>query len=224
MSDLAALVEAEGIACDLFELAASGPLLRPGSDELSASDGIKALAAEHFGITTFWHKRIVRSGVNTVHPYRMNPPVLEFRDDDILFLDFGPVLAGWEADLGRTFVIGGDPRKLALRDDTERIWHEVRDHFAAHPDITAAELFAVMESAARAAGYSLGEQRHTGHLIGEFPHERVEDDEVTSYIAPGNDLPMRRLDSSGEPWQWILECHLVDESGTFGGFFEQLLR
>lgn len=224
MSDLAALVEAERVACELFELAAAGPLLQPGSDELTASDGIKWLAAEHFGITTFWHKRIVRSGANTVHPYAVNPPVLEFTDDDILFLDFGPVLANWEVDLGRTFVIGSDPRKLALRDDTERIWHLVRDRYIASPDMTAAGLFSLMESAAHDAGYTLGEQRHVGHLIGEFPHERVEDDEVTSYISPSNTLPMRRLDPSGAPWQWILECHLVDESGEFGGFFEQLLR
>ena len=38
-------------------------------------------------------------------------------EDDIVFPDFGPVFDEWEADLGRTYVMGDDPRKLRLRDD-----------------------------------------------------------------------------------------------------------
>lgn len=223
MSELDGLLEAERMARQLFDLAQSNGVFVPGSDELTASDEIKRLAKEHFDISAFWHKRIVRSGANTVHPYAINPPVREFMSDDILFLDFGPVLEQWEADLGRTYVIGSDPAKLRVRDDTARIWQAGRDHFVEAPEITAAELFAYMDATAREAGYTLGEQRHVGHHIGEFPHERVEDDEITSYISPGNDLPMRRLDPAGRRWNWILECHLVDGSGEFGGFFEQLL-
>jgi Xaa-Pro dipeptidase len=29
-------------------------------------------------------------------------------DDDIVFCDFGPVSEEWEADFGRTFVLGSD--------------------------------------------------------------------------------------------------------------------
>jgi len=59
-----------------------------------------------YGITTYWHKRIVRAGKNTFLPYADNPPDLFIGDDDILFVDLGPVFEQWEADFGRTFVIG----------------------------------------------------------------------------------------------------------------------
>jgi hypothetical protein len=34
---------------------------------------------------------------------------------------------------------------------------------------------------------------------------------------------MRRNDSSGNRCHWILEVHLVDCAGRFGGFHEELL-
>ena len=55
-----------------------------------------------FGVRKFWHKRIVRSGVNTLEPYRSNPEELTLRADDIVFFDFGPIFSDWEADVGRT--------------------------------------------------------------------------------------------------------------------------
>ena len=47
-------------------------------------------------------------------------------EDDILFLDLGPVFEDWEADFGRTFVIGSDPLKLKLRDDVATAFAEVK--------------------------------------------------------------------------------------------------
>ena len=49
-----------------------------------------------------------------------------------------------------------------------------------------------------------------GHLIGEFPHEKIEGDQIESYIAPGSDNPMRRTDRAGRVCHWILEVHLID--------------
>ena len=37
-------------------------------------------------------------------------------ENDILFLDFGPIFEDWEADYGRTYVLGKDPLKLKLKD------------------------------------------------------------------------------------------------------------
>jgi hypothetical protein len=44
-----------------------------------------------------------------------------------------------------------------------------------------------------------------------------------SYIALGNTTAMRGKDRAGRVCHWILEIHLVDPGGTFGGFYEQLL-
>jgi Xaa-Pro aminopeptidase len=35
--------------------------------------------------------------------------LLDAQAKAVVFLDFGPILTEWEADLGRTFVIGDDP-------------------------------------------------------------------------------------------------------------------
>jgi hypothetical protein len=42
-------------------------------------------------------------------------------------------------------------------------------------------------------------------------------------IAPGNALPMRRLDPSGRVGHWIPEIHLTDPERQIGGFLEELL-
>ena len=58
---------------------------------------------------------------------------------------------------------------------------------------------------------------------GEFPHETIDGDRIESYIAPGNDTPMRRRDKAGRVAHWILEIHLTYPERRFGGFYEQLL-
>ena len=153
---------------------------------------------------------------------RQNPPDRVITDDDIVFIDLGPIFEEWEADFGRTYVLGGDPRKIALRDDLPRIWDAGRDFFDANPHITGAELFDHVVLLSRAAGWEFG-GAIAGHLVGEFPHEKIDGREVESYVAPGSDLPMRRVDSDGRQCHWILEVHLVESSRQFGGFHEELL-
>ena len=224
VSRLRELEIAESLALELLELSVEHGLLSPGQTELTASDGIRNLAEQQFGITHFWHKRIVRSGENTLHPYQVNPPVRTFDTDDILFIDFGPVLKKWEADVGRTYVIGDNPLKCLLRDDTEKIWTLGRDFALTNSNISGGELYSFMKEQAELHGYFLGDQRHVGHLIGEFPHERIENDAAISYLTPSNTQPLNRRDLNGNQWHWILECHLVSPTLGVGGFFEQLLK
>ena len=155
-------------------------------------------------------------------PYEENPPDRVLTADDIVFLDFGPIFAEWEADFGRTYVLGDDPAKHRLADDLPRIWEAGRAHFDAHPDITGAALFSFVSDQISAAGWGHATE-HAGHLVGEFPHVRIDGDELESYIAPANTNPMRRLDAAGQDCHWILEVHLIDRERGFGGFFEQLL-
>lgn len=216
------LVEAERKALHLFEEAGRRGLIAPGESERTVSDRVRDLGAELFGTDRHWHKRVVRSGPNTLLPYKENPPDRLIEADDIVFLDLGPIFAEWEADFGRTFVLGDDPVKHRLRDDLPRIFDAGRAHFEAHPEISGAELYAHVVGLAEEAGWEFG-GAHSGHLVGEFPHEWIDGERIESYIAPGSDHPMRRTDPSGRQCHWILEVHLVDREGGFGGFFEQLL-
>lgn len=217
-----ALLHAQDRASALFNDIENRSLIRPGVSESQLSGEIRLLAEERYDVQRHWHKRIVRSGPNTLHPYDDNPPDRVLADDDIVFLDLGPVFAAWEADFGRTFVLGNDPHKMRLRDDLSVAFAECKAYFHARPDITGAELYAYAQRDAAGRGWTYGGPI-AGHLVGEFPHERVPGDKVLSYIAPGNESPLRGVDSLGAERHWILEIHLVDRARRIGGFYEQLL-
>jgi Xaa-Pro aminopeptidase len=173
-------------------------------------------------VKAHWHKRIVRAGPNTLRPYREDPPDLMIQPDDILFLDFGPVFEDWEADFGRTYVLGDDPAKHRLVHDLESIFRATKAHFLAHPRITGAELYEDAASRAKQAGWDFGGEI-AGHLVGEFPHERIPGHRVWQNIMPGNTVPLEGLDTQGRRRHWILEIHLIDRARDIGGFYEELL-
>jgi Xaa-Pro aminopeptidase len=218
----ARLLDAQAKAVELFAAIEPRGLIRPGVREIEASNAIRDLAAEMFGVSRHWHKRIVRAGPNTLQPYKENPPDREITADDIVFCDFGPIFEEWEADFGRTYVLGDDPVKLRLRDDLPVMFDAGRQHFDEHPDITGAQLYAYMTALARAAGWEFGGSI-AGHLVGQFPHEKIDGAQIESYIAPGSNNPMRRHDANGQVCHWILEVHLVDLERQIGGFYEELL-
>ncbi|MFF1905610.1 M24 family metallopeptidase [Kitasatospora sp. NPDC058218] len=216
------LVSAQEKAIALFAEVEARALVVPGVGEREASDRIRDLADEMFGTTRHWHKRIIRSGPNTLAPYRENPADRVIGADDVAFADFGPIFEEYEADFGRTYVFGDDPHKRRLLADLPRLFDAGRDFFAADPEITGRQLHAEVERLAAEAGWEIGIW-HAGHLVGEFPHETNDGARAESYITPDNDTPLRRTDRSGRICHWILELHLVDRERGFGGFYEQLL-
>ncbi len=216
------LLDAQAKAVELFDAIEAHGVIAPGVAETAASDAIRDLAAEMFGVSRYWHKRIVRAGPNTLQPYRENPPDRPIGEDDIVFCDFGPIFTDWEADFGRTFVLGDDPAKHQLRDALPVIFEAGRAFFEAHSDVTGEQLFAHVAELTESMGWEFGGEI-AGHLVGEFPHEKIAGDEIASYVAPGNEQPMRRLDQAGRRCHWILEIHLVDRARQIGGFYEELL-
>ena len=206
----------------LFREVEARGLIRAGVTEKTLNTEIYALAQEMYGISTYWHKRIVRAGRNTLLPYNDNPPDLTLHEDDILFLDLGPVFEQWEADFGRTFVLGSDPLKLKMRQDIESAFADGKRYFNEHPDITSDELFHQAVSLAEKYGWEFGGPI-AGHLIGQFPHEKIAEDKVTLYVHPRSHLSMRSLDENGRRRHWILEIHFVDRENEIGGFYEELL-
>lgn len=217
-----ALRAAQGRAEELFAEIERRGLIRPGARESEVSLAVHELARDLFGVRAYWHKRVVRAGANTLCPYHENPPDLTIAADDIVFVDLGPVFDNHEADVGRTFVLGDDPHKHRLSRDAREAWRRGKAHFDTHPAITGAELFAEIGRLAADYGWRLGTE-HCGHLIGEFPHEDIQGDEVENYVHPENHVPMRNTDPAGRPREWILEVHFVDEERGRGAFVEELL-
>src|SRR5580658_6420179 len=96
----AGLTDAQAKAQTLFAEIETRNLIRSGAKESEINESVYALAGSMYGISRYWHKRIVRVGRNTLAPYDENPPDLTVGEDDIVFLDLGPVFEQWEADSG----------------------------------------------------------------------------------------------------------------------------
>ena len=216
------LLKAEQKALNLFSVAETSGLIVPGKTEKQLNDELFALAFELYGIKKFWHKRIVRSGRNTLFPYKENPPNLVLEDNDILFFDFGPVFEDWEADVGRTYVIGNDHLKHKLKADIEAAWKESRNWFFTQTSITGAEYYQYNFELAAKFGWTFGGDI-AGHLIGNFPHEQIESESRDNYIHADNHKDMFAPGALGTKREWILEIHFVDTEKQIGGFFEQFL-
>jgi Xaa-Pro aminopeptidase len=216
------LLKAHWQAVKLFDLVTELGILSPGTRDSEASSAIRQLAAEHFGVSRHWHKRIVRSGPNTLAPYQVNPPDRTITDDDIVYADFGPVFDNWEADFGRTWVIGEDPTKIRLRDDLAEVFASGKRYFEDNQAVTGAELYAEVVRLSEDRGWKFG-NLHCGHLVGEFPHQLFKGERSDSMITSANSLPMRRTDPTGRVGHWILEVHLTDPDLEIGGFYEELL-
>ena len=220
---LTQLIQAEQKAIEIFQKAEHRNYFVAGQLESELNEKLFQLADELFGIKKFWHKRIIRTGANTLLPYRHNPPDLMIKDDDIMFFDFGPVLEEWEADLGRTYVIGNDAIKLKLKNDVEKAWYIGKKYFDEHHEsITCADFYNFTKQLAEKMGWQYSNE-HCGHLIGNFPHEKILGDEVVNYFHCDNPTKIADKDINGNQRYWIYEIHFVDKSNKIGGFFEQLI-
>lgn len=216
------LLYAQDLAKKLFHEVELRNLIEPGCHESEVNDRVYVLARELFGIKKYWHKRIVRAGSNTLCPYRENPPDLRIGDNDIVFLDFGPIFESWEADFGQTFVLGSDPEKLAMKADVKSIWDAGKAFFETNRLVRAHDLFAYVREEARKKGYAWVSS-HCGHLIGEFPHENIPRNQNDSFLTQDNYLPLQKLSSDGRELDWILEVHITRTDLGRGAFHEELL-
>jgi Xaa-Pro dipeptidase len=216
------LIVAQNKAEALFDEVVGSGMIRPGMLESELTEEIHSLAQSRFGVRRHWHKRIARAGPNTVLTYHDDAADRRIADDDIVYLDFGPVFDEWEADFGRTYVLGTDPGKHRLVGDIAAAFDRGKELYRLTPDLTAGQLYDFVASLAAPAGWEFGALT-AGHLIGHFPHEVSHADERRFSIRHGNDQRLREPDDKGLARHWILEIHFVDRVKMIGGFFEELL-
>ena len=217
-----ALLSAQGKAEQLFDEVVARGLIRPGVLESELSREIHALAHSRFGVRRHWHKRVVRAGPNTLLTYHAEPPDRRIGADDVVYLDFGPVFDSWEADYGRTYVLGTDARKHQLVTDITAAFRRGKQLYLDDPGLTAGALYDFVSSLAQPAGWEFGAST-AGHLVGHFPHEHAPGSPPHFSIRHGNQIRIREPDASGAVRHWILEIHFIDRERGFGGFCEELL-
>ena len=217
------LILAEQKAKELFNTVEQRGLIVAGKTEATLSDEIVKIAREDFGAENHWGKKIVRTGINTLQPYVSNPPDRVIRDGDILFFDFHPVFEGWEADLGRTYVLGNDALKLKIKKDIEAAWHEANAWYFKQSSLTGAGYFNYVAGLTKRYGYEFG-NAIAGHIVGRFPHEQPDNpNDLCLDVHPDNHTDILQPDKHGNKRYWMLELHFVDRPNNIGAFFEQLL-
>jgi len=218
----AALEAAEARAIQMFAAIEQAGLIRAGVEERQVEDEIRELAASAFGVEKHWHRRIVRSGPNSVTTAGEHPPSRRIEDGDIVYLDLGPVFEGWEADIGKSYALGDHPRKQALVAELPRQFEKLQAHLRANPHITGAALYDFACRSAQDTGWRFG-GKIAGHIISEFSHSQIPGAKDITRISPANPAAMSDPDGHGRVRHWIGEIHLVERDGSFGGFYERLL-
>ncbi|MEO5667179.1 MAG: M24 family metallopeptidase [Bdellovibrionota bacterium] len=183
--------------------------IRPGMLESEAKIIGKEILVKE-GISQSWHAPQVRFGSHTLKSF--GEPVsedLRLGDNDIFFLDLGLVWNGYEADAGRTFVVGSDVEHLKCRDDARRIFEEVATHWS-NNKVSGVALYDFAIKSARSRGWILNLDLN-GHRLGDFPHALVHKGSLQDFA----EVP--------SPKRWVLEIQIRHPSKSFGAFFEDLL-
>ena len=217
------LLNAQNISIQFFKAIEENNLIIAGKSEEQLNSEVCDLAVKKFGIEKHWHKKIVRSGKNTLAIYPDNPPNRIIEKDDILFIDMGPIVEGYEADVGRTYVSGNDAQKLKLKRDVEKAWYEIKEWVEQRTTLRASELFQYVVEKAKEYGWEFGGEI-AGHIVGKYPHEQPADPKSMELdIHPENHNDIFLPDANGDQRHWILELQFVDKKNEIGGYFEQLL-
>src|SRR6185437_13686229 len=95
------LFTAQSKARKLLQEIEERKLIRTGISESLLSQEIYELAFELFNTKKHWHKRIVRTGQNSVLAFSADPPDRVLETEDLVYLDLGPVFDEFEGDIGK---------------------------------------------------------------------------------------------------------------------------
>ncbi len=162
------------------------------------------------GMEREWHPTLIRFGANTVKTFKEpSEKNTVLRDNDIFFVDIGPVFDGHEGDSGATFTVGNDAEMIACAKAAETLFHHVKQHWLSEK-VTGKALYRYAEQAARDMDWQLN-LGVPGHRIGDFPHTIYKADRLAN------------LDFTPASGLWILEIQIRHPTKPFGAFFEDLL-
>jgi Xaa-Pro aminopeptidase len=183
--------------------------VKPGMLEEDAVAMAKDMLASQ-GMLRGWHDVYVRFGPNTTKTFgAASDPGVILGENDIFFLDIGPVYQRWEGDGGDTFLTGSDPEMAKSAADARGLFHTVRKKWK-DDGWTGKQLYDFAEAEAKALGWELNLDL-SGHRISDFPHAAIYDG------------PMATVGFCPSPMVWVLEIHIRHPTRQFGAFFEDML-
>jgi methionyl aminopeptidase len=162
------------------------------------------------GMRRGWHHVITRFGPNTTKDFmESSEKGVVLGENDIFFVDIGPIKDDIEGDAGDTFVFGNDPDHHRAKTDARAIWDEVREVWF-NQQLTGRDLYEYAIKAADTRGWVLNMDL-SGHRLSDFPH------------SAHYDGPMAEVDITPSPGLWVLEIAIKHPIRNFGAFYEDLL-
>ena len=190
-------------------LDAMAAIIRPGMTEAQAIAQGEAILAG-MGMELAWHPLLIRFGANTLKIFSdRTPGDAVLGEDDIYFIDMGPVFGGHEGDVGATFATGPNPAKQACARDVKTLFERVKAIWDGGT-VTGYDLYDAAQAEAAALGWVLNLDI-AGHRVGDYPHS----------VHQGGKLGT--LAQVPSPGLWILEMQIRHPTEPFGAFYEDLL-
>lgn len=180
-----------------------------GMKEKTANEIAKTVLQE-LGTRQGWHPPYVRFGTNTIKSYGVDSePGIVLGENDIYFIDIGPVWQGYEGDAGATFVTGNDSEMLKCAADVKQVFDTVAQKWQTD-QLTGEELYQFASTTAQDLEWVLNLDL-SGHRLADFPHDTYYDGALAAIpFAP-------------TPKLWVLEVQIRHPEKPFGAFYEDLL-
>jgi Xaa-Pro aminopeptidase len=190
-------------------LHAIAAIVRPGMTEAQAIARGEVILRE-MGMDLAWHPLLIRFGANTLKIFSdRTPGDAVLGEDDIWFVDMGPVFDGHEGDVGATFATGPDPVKQACARDVKLLFDRIKAIWDGGA-VSGYDLYDAAQAEAAALGWMLNLDIQ-GHRVGDYPHS----------VHQGGKLGT--LQTLPSPGLWILEVQIRHPTLPFGAFYEDLL-
>ncbi len=161
-------------------IVAASRVLREGMTAAEIAALVRG-AQERLGLSRVWTLALVGPAAAFPHGRAQEAPL---RRGDVVLVDTGGSFHGYQSDITRTWVFGGEPSGEVVR-----VWNVVRDaqkraFDALRPGVRCGEIDRVARTTIANAGFGSGYEHFThrlGHGIGLEGHEEP-------YLDSGNDL------------------------------------
>lgn len=185
--------------------------IQAGMTEADAREVYKHILKQN-KIEKNWHPPKIRFGPNSTKSFKeISDESYILKCDDIFFLDIGPIIDGYEVDVGKTFQIGNvNNSYLKIISDGEEIFQITKNKFISE-DLKGPDLYLFAESEAKKRGWTMIDEGANGHRVGDFPHH---------VYYKGS---LKGFTEKLVPNLWILEIQLTDANKNFGSFTEDVL-
>ncbi|MEI6205743.1 MAG: M24 family metallopeptidase [Desulfuromonadales bacterium] len=165
---------------------------------------------QEMGSNQAFHKPYIRFGTNTVKTFGADSdPGIRLGEDDIFFIDVGPVWDGYEGDAGDTFLTGNNPEMKRCALDARAIFQAVAEKWEKEKS-TGIELYQFAAKRAKYLGWELNLDLG-GHRLGDYPS------------AEHYEGPLSEISFHPSPNRWMVEIHIRHPGHLFGAFYEDLL-